>query len=94
MYEPDYISFIRMLVSLAAVASFSIWWVSFSNIMNDASSTSLLALSSILALAVTLSTLCQRVSWKEKRKGYSQLSLRRTPLGPALAVRLREMSVL
>ena len=25
---------------------------------------------------------------------YSQLSLRRTPLGPALAVRLREMSVL
>ena len=62
--------------------------------MNDASSTSLLALSSILALAVTLSpalsTLCQRVSWKEKRKGYSQLSLRRTPLGPALAVRLKK----
>ena len=27
-------------------------------------------------------------------QGYSQLSLRRTPLGPALAVRLREMSVL
>ena len=25
---------------------------------------------------------------------YSQLSLRRTPLGPALAVRLREVSVL
>ena len=27
-------------------------------------------------------------------KVYSQLSLRRTPLGPALAVRLRELSVL
>ena len=26
--------------------------------------------------------------------GYSQLSLRRTPLGPAVNVRLREMSVL
>ena len=29
-----------------------------------------------------------------KEKKYSQLSLRGTPLGPALAVRLREMSVL
>ena len=28
------------------------------------------------------------------RKHYSQLSLRRTPLGPALSVRLREVSVL
>ena len=33
---------------------------------------------------------------KSKRlgSGYSQLSPRRTPMGPALSVRLREMSVL
>ena len=30
----------------------------------------------------------------ERTPRYSQLPLRRTPLGPALAVRLREMSVL
>ena len=40
---------------------------------------------------------CNDPEFLEKNPGqymYSQLSLRRTPLGPALAVRLREMSVL
>ena len=31
---------------------------------------------------------------RRRKQVYSQLSLRRTPLGPALSVRLREVSVL
>ena len=40
------------------------------------------------------SKLCQNYLLEQRTVEYSQLPPRRTPLGPALSVRLREMSVL